>query len=407
MLDEFNAFLVRGAGAGNGLDYAAKDNINTTAFPTTGATNGLRGSTPSANASIIDRLDAAGATLTGKLNMHELALGTTSDNGSFGAVLNPADPTRSPGGSSGGTAAAVAAGLVDFALGSDTGGSMRIPAAFCGVVGMRPTTGRFPSDGMLGISNTRDTPGVMARTVEKVAQIDALITGETDTPKLALDTLRLGLPRNGFFDDLSPEVATVVEFALIKIEEAGATLVETDVVDAVALAPEAGLNVVGYEAVRLLPAYLSSLAEPYRSMSLNDLTAAVASPDVRGALEHFTREPITDEQYAAGLRIRTEIQQAYTDAFKRDRLDALLYPTVPIVAPELHATTVTYSGIERAIFPTTIRNTDPGSLAGQPSVSIPILRAPGALPVGLGIEGEVNSDRRLLSISALLEKALA
>jgi mandelamide amidase len=284
---------------------------------------------------------------------------------------------------------------------------MRIPAAFCGVVGMRPTTGRFPSDGMLGISNTRDTPGVMARTVEKVAQIDALITGETDTPKLALDTLRLGLPRNGFFDDLSPEVATVVEFALIKIEEAGATLVETDVVDAVALAPEAGLNVVGYEAVRLLPAYLSSLAEPYRSMSLNDLTAAVASPDVRGALEHFTREPITDEQYAAGLRIRTEIQQAYTDAFKRDRLDALLYPTVPIVAPELHATTVTYSGIERAIFPTTIRNTDPGSLAGQPSVSIPILRAPGALPVGLGIEGEVNSDRRLLSISALLEKALA
>lgn len=407
MLDDFNAFIERQKGAGQGFDYAVKDNINTTSFATTGATNGLRGSIPTANASIIDRLASAGATLTGKLNMHELALGTTSDNGSFGAVLNPADRTRSPGGSSGGSAAAVAGGLVDFALGSDTGGSMRIPAAFCGVVGMRPTTGRFPTDGMLGISHTRDTPGVMARSVEKVAAVDALITGETESPPLALNQLRLGLPRNGFFDDLSPEVATVVEFALMKIEEAGATLIETDVVDAVALAPEAGLNVVAYEAVRLLPAYLATLSEPYRSMSLGELISQVASPDVRGALDHFVSDPISDEQYAAALDVRALIQRAYKEAFDRDNLDALLYPTVAIVAPELHATTVTYSGLERGIFPTCIRNTDPGSFAGQPSVTIPIPRAQGALPVGLGIEGPVNSDRRLLSISALLEKALA
>lgn len=407
MLDEYNAFISRETGVGEGLDYAAKDNINTVAFPTAGATNGLRGSFPAADATIITRLAQAGATLVGKLNMHELAIGITSDNGSFGAVLNPADLTRSPGGSSGGSAAAVAAGFVDFALGSDTGGSMRIPAAHCGVVGMRPTTGRYPSDGMIGLSTTRDTPGVMARTVHKVSEIDALITGESDAPQLVLAELRLGIPRNGFFDDLAPEVATVVEFALVKLADAGAQLIETDVENAVARAWDPGLAVVAYESVRLLPEYLATLSEPYRSMTLNDLIAQVVSPDVRGALEHFTAEPITDEQYADALKVRAEIQRAYADAFDRDRLDALLYPTVPIVAPVLHATTVMLNGVERELFPTTIRNTDPGSFAGQPSLSIPIPRAVGALPVGLGIEGAVNSDRRLLSISALLEKALA
>lgn len=416
VIDVYNAFVSQvenpaalGSLPGplSGLSYAVKDNIDTFDLPTTAGTRALLGSQPLSDAPVLAPLRASGAVLLGKLNMHELALGTTSDNAAFGAVLNPSDTKRSPGGSSGGSAAAVAGGLVDFALGSDTGGSMRIPASFCGIVGMRPSMDRYPHEGMVPISHTRDTAGVMALTVELVALVDEVITGDGSTPTIPLESLRLGLPRKGFFNNLDPEVETVVEFALMKIAEAGVTLVDVEVKDAIEIGIAAGFPIASYEMTRDLMSYVSTLPHPYCELTFAQIQAQVLSPDVSENMMHMITGPISEEHYRQCRDLRTQLQQNYAETFSSNSVDALLAPVTPIVAPPLHATEIMHRGEMRALFPLTIQNTDPGSLAGQPSLSIPIPRAEGALPVGLGIEGPVHSDRRLLAIAQLLTGILA
>ena len=162
-----------------GLPILAKDNINTTAFPTSGGTAALLDHTPATDAGVVRRIEAAGGFIGAKAGMHELAFGITSNNAVTGAIHNPVDPTLIPGGSSGGTAAAVAAGIFPMGLGTDTGGSCRIPAALCGVVGFRPSTGRYPGDGIVPISHSRDTVGPMARSVRDVALMDRVLSAET------------------------------------------------------------------------------------------------------------------------------------------------------------------------------------------------------------------------------------
>ena len=161
-----------------GLPIGLKDAIGTAEFPTSAGTSALRDHIPATDAAVVQPLTAAGAFVLGKLNMHELSYGITSNNACTGAVRNPYDLTRIPGGSSGGAGAAVAAGLVPVAMGTDTGGSVRIPAALCGVVGFRPTTGRYAQTGIVPVSHTRDTAGPICRTVDDAAMIDALITNE-------------------------------------------------------------------------------------------------------------------------------------------------------------------------------------------------------------------------------------
>ena len=169
-----------GTGILHGLPIAVKDAIAAAGLPATAGTEALRGYLPEKDADVVEPLIAAGAFVLGKLNMHELSYGITSNNGAFGPVRNPYDLERIPGGSSGGAGAAVAAGLVPAALGTDTGGSVRIPAALCGVVGFRPTTGRYSQKGIVPVSHTRDTAGPLCRSVSDAAMIDAAITGEPD-----------------------------------------------------------------------------------------------------------------------------------------------------------------------------------------------------------------------------------
>jgi mandelamide amidase len=166
-------------GALAGVPIAVKDNIDVLPFPTTGASPALLDHMPRVDAPVVTRLRTAGAVIIGKTSLHELAFGITSNNAHFGAMPNPFDATRVPGGSSGGSALVLARGVVPLALGSDTGGSARIPAAFCNVVGLRPTTGRYPGEGVLNLSPTRDTIGPMATTIQDVAALDAVISGET------------------------------------------------------------------------------------------------------------------------------------------------------------------------------------------------------------------------------------
>ena len=168
----------------HGIPLAIKDNINTAGLPTAVGTRALRNSRPGLYAPIIARLADAGAFVLGKTNMHELAMGYTSKNGEFGATRNPYDVSRIPGGSSGGTGAAVAARMAPAGLGSDTGGSVRIPASLCGICGLRPSSGRYPSSGIAPLSSTLDTAGPMARSIEDVALLDATITRESAVTNL-------------------------------------------------------------------------------------------------------------------------------------------------------------------------------------------------------------------------------
>jgi indoleacetamide hydrolase len=415
-ITDLNAFITLadsadgGSGPLAGIPVAVKDNLDTRDFPTTGGTPALRESRPGRDQHAVERLRAAGAAVVGKTNLHELALGITSNNAAFGPVRNPHDPTRSAGGSSGGSAVAVATGVVPLALGTDTGGSVRVPAAHCGVVGWRPTVGRWGVGRTVPISSTRDTAGLLATSVADVALVDALVTGELGAP--ALDRpLRLAVPRAGFYDDLHPEVAGSTERALDRLADAGVDLVEIRVVDAHELDAECGFPIVFFEIARELPAYLATLPGPENRLTLADVLAQVASPDVRGALELAAGGSVTEDVYREQLAVRERLRSAYTAALRPpdgDRLDALVYPTVPLPAPPVgDDSTTELNGRRVPVFLTTIRNTGPGSTAGMPSISLPAGATTAGLPIGLSLESLPGDDGALLAAAARVESVLA
>src|SRR5882672_2123552 len=199
-------------GALHGVPLAIKDNFDTADYPTTAGTPALAGHRPKRNAQVLQRLLDAGALVLGKANLQELAYGPTSNNAAFGAVRNPYDPTRIPGGSSGGTASAVAARLAPAGLGTDTAGSVRVPAALCGITSFRPSMRRWPQDGIVPISHTRDTAGPMARNVADCVLLDGIVTGgASEVAPANLRGLRLGVPRGFFWDSLDAELGDTLE----------------------------------------------------------------------------------------------------------------------------------------------------------------------------------------------------
>ncbi|WP_246081071.1 amidase family protein [Modestobacter altitudinis] len=398
-----------GAGPLAGVPLAVKDNLDTSDLPTTGGTPALRDSRPGRDQHAVARLRAAGAAVIGKTNLHELALGITSNNAAFGPVRNPHDATRSAGGSSGGSAVAVATGVVPLALGTDTGGSLRVPAAHCGVVGWRPTTGRWGTGRTVPISRTRDTAGVLATSVADVALVDEIVTGES-APAPSGRPLRLGVPRQGFFDDLHPEVAACTERALERLAASGVELVEVQVVDAHALDTECGFRIVFFEVAQDLPAYCATLPGPESALTLADVLAQVASPDVRGALEAAASGVVTEEVHAQAMATRDRLRAAYAAALRpagAERLDALVYPTVPLPAPPLgDDDTTELNGQQVPVFLTTIRNTGPGSTAGMPAISLPAGTTHTGLPIGISLESLPGEDAALLASARRVEAAL-
>ncbi|MCW2540987.1 MAG: iaaH [Frankiales bacterium] len=393
------------AGRLAGVPFVAKDNINTVQLPTTAGTPSLRGSR-TADATAIARLRSAGALLVGKANLHELAFGITSNNGGFGPVRNPVDPARSAGGSSGGSAAAVALGVVPFALGTDTGGSMRIPAAHCGVVGLRPTVGRYPGDGVAPLSHTRDTIGVFANSVLTVQLVDAVLAGEVfqEQAPLELSTVRLAVPRPGFYDDLDPDIELAVDRWLTTLSSAGVSLTDIDLSQVQHLDNQAGYPVVFYEVQRDLADYLHSLREPYSSLTVADLADQAGSPDVASALRAALASDLTEEDYRDGLLVRDRIRDLYQDALVAQQFDALIYPTVAMLPPPLGVDDRTqHNGHEVSVVGMSLRNTGPGSVAGMPSISLPGGRSRAGLPIGLSLEAYSGHDHRLLAVARAVE----
>ena len=389
-----------------GIPLGLKDNINTVDLPTTGCTGALKGFTPRQNAPVAQHLFDAGALLAGKTNMHELAFGITNNNAVSGAARNPWDTAMIPGGSSGGSAAAVAGRLVPAALGTDTGASVRLPAALCGVVGFRPSVGRYSQRGILPVSHTRDTAGPIARSVADIQLLDSVLRGHAEPfDAVGLRGLRIGLPRQYFFADLDTELASVVERALDTLSAAGVQWVEAEVDALSELNAAVGFPVALYEVMQDIPAYLQ---ESGHDISMAALVAGIGSPDVAGLMASLLGEgAMPRAAYDEALRSRVVLQRNYASYFAQHRIDAMLFPTALLPArPIGDDDTVALGALRVPTFATFIRNTDPGSNAGIPGISVPAGLTRSGLPVGLELDAPHGADARLLSVAAAMERAL-
>ena len=390
----------------HGIPILVKDNIDTSDFHTSGATPALADHLPTQDAGVIQRLKQAGAVIVGKANMHELAFGITSNNGWSGPVRNPWNTQLISGGSSGGSAAAVAAGIVPVSLGSDTGGSNRIPASLCGVCGFRPSTGRYPGDGLINLSKTRDTVGIFAHHMDDIVLVDHVLSGDERESSVKIQDLKLAVARDPFFKALENETADVMEKALAAISSAGATLVEVDMPDLFSLNQEMSMPIAVFETLRDLSDYL---ARNNIGITLEQLVDAVKSPDVKNIMQASMGEHnVPEEVYREAVDVlRPQLQAMYRDYFQQNGIDAMLLPTTPLTArPIGHDETVDINGHQMPTFPSYIRNGDASSVAGIPSLSIPAGLAANGLPVGLCIDGPENKDAEVLAIGRALQDVL-
>ncbi|PYE27555.1 mandelamide amidase [Paraburkholderia silvatlantica] len=400
-----------------GLPVVVKDNINTRGLQTSAATPALEGFVPARHAPSVQRLVDAGAILLGKANMHELAFGITSTNLAphAGPVRNPWDPERIPGGSSGGTAAAVAARIVPAGLGTDTGGSTRIPAALCGIVGLRPSVGdggtqrRYHDpQAVVPISHTRDTVGPMGRTVADVALLDAVITGHGPLSPAAVTNLRIGLPAP-LWEGLEAALEDVARAALAKLEAAGVTLVPVEMSELLALNDRVSYALALHEPIEDLAAWLVANRAPAQTVA--EVAARIASPDVRAAYDAVLADARGADYHGAMTVWRPRLQQLYAQTFAASGLDALLFPTTRLAAvpiDELNGSSrVSIDGAapidEMEAY---LRNTDPASNAGIPGLALPAGLVDARLPVGLELDGPAGGDRRLLAIGLAFEAIL-
>ncbi|MEM9104379.1 MAG: indoleacetamide hydrolase [Pseudomonadota bacterium] len=389
-----------------GVPLVLKDNINTKTLTTSAATGALKDRIAGVDAPVAAALFRHGALLGAKGNMHELAFGITSNNAVTGAARNPFDPRMIPGGSSGGVATSVSARMMPGGIGTDTGASVRLPAALCGIVGFRPTVGRYSGKGIVPISRTRDTAGPMTQSVADAILLDAAMSDKKAPDTASLTGVRVGVPRSYFYDNLEPGVGTVAEATLTAVSEAGATLVDLDLPDVAALNDAVGFPVALFEFKEDLARYLSDHG---LDLSLHDVFAGVGSPDVQGVFgSQLGEEAIPEEVYRQAIEVgRPKLQNAFAACFETNAISALLFPTAPLTArPVGDDETVELNGEQVPTFPTFIRNTDPASNAGIPGISLPAGLAPNGLPVGMELEGPQGSDEALLAIAQAVEAVL-
>ena len=390
-----------------GVPLAFKDNIDVAGLPTTAGSPWMKDNVVRRSAGVTRRLLDAGALVLGKSNLHEWSQGVTGHNHFYGPARNPFDPARVTGGSSGGNAALLAARAVPAAIGTDTGGSVRVPASLCGFVGFRPSIGRWPSDGLVPISPTFDTAGAMARCVDDCVLIDSVVTGSArQRDATALQGVRLGVPSAYFWDDVDAPVAELASLTLERLSDAGAVLVPCELSEAGALFAEGSMSISLYEILPALSDYLALHGRPFDARALTD---SVVSPDVKPLFERLLGDgAITAEAYAhATHTLRPRMRQCYRDAFASLNLAALVFPTVPVTAARIgDDVEVTLCGRRVPAFSTYIRNTGPAGMAGLPALSLPMGLTRDGLPAGLELTGAEGTDGALLSLALGIEAAL-
>jgi aspartyl-tRNA(Asn)/glutamyl-tRNA(Gln) amidotransferase subunit A len=373
----------------HGMPISIKDLIDVAGQPTTAASRVRAGHVAKNDAPVVRRLREAGAVLIGKTNLHEFALGTTSEESAFGAVRNPRDPSRSAGGSSGGSAAAVALGMGVASIGSDTGGSIRIPAAACGVVGLKPSLGEVPTDGVVPLSVTFDHVGPLARSVGDAANIWAVLAGR-EAPRIEApspNALRLGALGDYFTALLDRDVRTAFARALERLCTAG-----------VSIEPR---SVTGTETITDTYVNISLPEAAHWHAPTLDARAADYQPPV---LERLRRgRTISAVDYLAARKRRSSLRQAVDAAL--EGVSALVLPTVAIVAPVQGATEATMDNGERLLVRAAmLRLTQVFSMTGHPAISLPV--PVDGLPVGLQLVGRRDRTEELLAVASTCERLL-
>jgi aspartyl-tRNA(Asn)/glutamyl-tRNA(Gln) amidotransferase subunit A len=374
----------------HGIPIAYKDLFYTRGIKTTAGSRVYENFVPDFDADVVVRLRSAGAISIGKTNLHELAFGITSRNPHYGPVLNPLDHSRLVGGSSGGSAAAIAAGMVPMALGSDTGGSVRIPASYCGIVGFKPTYDRVSRRGVVPLAFSSDHVGPLGSCVEDCAfAFSAMTAGESTLGLEALTGfkgVRVGVARNFFFDDIDEEVAASVRKSISLMENHGAALIEVQVPDF------AEINVA---------ARLVQLAE-VASIYWEQKDATLFGKDVWSLLEQGRM--VAGHEYINGQRLRTLFRRDMDRVW--EKVDLLATPTTPVVAPPIDTQTVKIGTTEESVRMASTRLVRGINYLGEPALSMPCGKAESGLPIGLQLISAPFSDEKLLRVAKTLEGML-
>jgi aspartyl-tRNA(Asn)/glutamyl-tRNA(Gln) amidotransferase subunit A len=384
----------------HGIPISLKDNIYTKDIRTTAGSKILKDFVPRHDAVVWAKLQEAGAILLGKTNLHEFAYGVTTNNPHYGPTRNPWDLARIPGGSSGGSAAALSAGLCYGSIGTDTGGSIRIPAALCGVVGVKPGVGRVSVEGVVPLSPHLDVVGPLARTVADAAfLLDPIFLRSKKEPGLSLPQksstpplrkLRFGLPKDFFFDVISDDVYMAFQEAVRGLQKLGA-MVKDVTIPLLSETEEAGNHIAWAEATHY---HQHAGWFPYR--------AADYSEDVRTRLEIGAKLPAT--AYLQAMQLRDSFIGHFHEAMAKANIDALVVPTTPVPAPLIGEETTAVCGTNHPTRGLLLHNNRPANLGGLPAISIPCGFTPDGLPIGLQLIGSVTDETLLLRIAHAFER---
>lgn len=390
-----------------GVPIAIKDSYLTQGLRTTLGVSTLEKFVPEQDADIVKTMKDAGGIVFGKNNLVEMSFGLTGSNGPFGQVKNPHSKTHVSGGSSSGAGASVAARLVPAALGGDTVGSIRVPASLCGVVGFKPTTGRWPRDGVAPISHTLDTTGVFARNVEDCILIDEVIvkgeaSSQFDQPNLVGVTFAFA-PRQ-YFELIAPDVEAQFKETVRRLRDAGAEVVEVDLGnDFSSLALTSTWNIFFRETQEAVTGFLRQNSIP---ATFEDIYSGLKPglKEVWGQLV-LKNGPgfLPAEAYDAALAERLEIKRRFDQAFLSSGAEGLILPTTPCTAPLIDHQEQFFISGQEVSYLVLANHTIPASAAGIPSISLPIGVSKDGLPIGLEIDGQFGRDRSLLHVARRVE----
>ena len=399
---ELDAEITRGIARGplHGVPVAIKDIFDVEGLPTKCGCRAFDDAPPvQQDSTVVERLRRAGAIIIGKTNTHELACGVYTP-----PTRNPWDVERIPGGSSGGSGAAVAAGMAMGATGSDTGGSIRIPAALCGLAGIKPTYGRVSRAGVAALSWSLDHVGPIARTVEDAALLLTAMAGPDPRdrstaqesladllgePGESLEGRRIGVPRELFFDGIEPAVHHAVDKARHTLADLGAVVVDVSI-------PELGWTLTSEFGI-----FMAEAASNYEDLVRT--RGGLVGDDVRAALEAGTVLPAV--HYLRAQRMRTGLQLAMRDVFAHGRLDALLTPTLPAVAAKHDQLVYDFDGHQEGVQTAYVRTTAPFNLTGQPVVAVQAGLSTDGLPTSVQFAGRPFDEQTVVTIARVYERA--
>jgi aspartyl-tRNA(Asn)/glutamyl-tRNA(Gln) amidotransferase subunit A len=389
----------RDLGPLHGIPISLKDNLYTKDVRTTGGSKILRDFVPLQDAAVVTSLKNAGAVLLGKTNLHEFAYGVTSNNPHFGPVRNPWDLERIPGGSSGGSAAALAAGLCYGSIGTDTGGSIRIPASLCGLAGLKPGIGRVSAAGAIPLSTTLDFVGPMARNVADTTLLfEAICTRGTNERRPCVGRVpsprgrrpRIGIPKQFFLDVVSTEAQQAFDAALVTLKKLGAKLKEVTL-PYLRESENAGNEIAWAEATLY---HQEAGWYPARSADYGE--------DVRSRLE--MGEKVTAVEYLKALELREKFIAGFHLALLENEVDTLVTPTTPIPAPRIGEEKVAIGGKDHSTRALLLRLNRPANLGGIPAISIPCGLTMTGLPIGLQFIAGVTDEPLLIELAARFEQ---